>query len=131
MPVGAVILVQLPKSMSIDPIVLARERLPIDLQLVLSDDFYSAGPLVPVQSKNEGPIPFDDSDSQWFNLNLVRAFYSEEYKRGDPVLLLKCIEWIERHIAGCRVWYGNDITDDSIQLVDENIHRLLRCSRPN
>jgi hypothetical protein len=114
MPTGAVLLAELPRPA--DEAELARLRGDIVAELhLVRDDFYVDGPLRVIRSRSDGPIPTAGDDrSTWIEVNLWRAYFSPEYPRGDIGTIVRCAEWLEARLPGCRMWYGHDVDDDNI-----------------
>jgi hypothetical protein len=114
MAVGAVIVAELPAPLDEPELARLRQQLMNDLRFQ-REDFYIDGPLRPIPSRVEGPIPLTGGErSFWINVNLWRDFYCEEYPRGDIDMLVRCAQWVEQHLPGARVWYGPDCADDDI-----------------
>jgi len=106
---SAVINVRLPHPLTAECLTLLRQRLPAECGLT-DEDFYIDGPLVP--EPHEWAMPVQDGVSRWYRANLYRAFYSPDYQRGDPPLLVRVAEWLEVNMPGGEVWYGHDGSDD-------------------
>lgn len=83
-----------------------------------NDDFYVGGSILETHRKEWDWLPDEDEGGKWFDINLLRAFYSQGYERGDIDLFAKIAEWFEAKIPGCRVYYGNDCDDRSLILFD-------------
>src|SRR5687768_8881327 len=113
MPTGAVLLAELPHPLDEPALVRLRSEFLTDMRLG-SDDFYVGGPLRIVPSRGEGPIPTSgDERRTWLEVNLWRAYFSPEYPRGDIETIVRCAEWLEARLPGCRRWYGHDVDDDN------------------
>jgi hypothetical protein len=72
------------------------------------------GTLRIVRDAGDGPVPLDDG-SIWLDLGLTLCYYGEGYERGDPEQFARIADWLERRIRECEVWYGHDISDESIK----------------
>jgi hypothetical protein len=111
MPTGAVLVVrlqQLPDGGDLD-----RWRQDV-LTHFEPDDFHHDGPLQIVPNAAYGPVPVDDG-SIWLNVGIHKSYYGEGYERGDAEYFVRLAEWLERAIPSCEVWYGHDVTDESIK----------------
>ena len=75
--------------------------------------FVCAGPLEVVRDAGSGPVPLEDG-SIWLDVGTTESCYEKGYERGDPAYFVRVAEWIEQHIDGSEVWYGNDCSDESI-----------------
>lgn len=122
MPVGVTMLVRLNQEPEDSLLQTLRIQFQHDLELT-EEDFYnsrfSRGPLVNVE---EGDLPFMpvlDEKSAWLNVNLHRSYYGLGYERGDIRLFVRCAEWLEQHLRGCEVYYGNDVDDENVHLFDK------------
>ena len=86
-------------------------------------DFYKSGPLVIVEDEDRPYMPIKDGNSLWLNVNFWRAYFSEDYRRGN--------KWIEQVMPGSQVFYGHDIDDENIALFDKPTRqRLLSVLNP-
>ncbi len=112
MPTGAVLLAELPRPL--EDAKLARLRGDLAAELHLDrDDVHIEGPLRVVRSRADGPMPMSgDERNTWVEVNLWRAYFSPEYPRGDIATIVRCADWLEARLPGCRMWYGVD--DDNI-----------------
>jgi hypothetical protein len=77
-------------------------------------DFSHDGPLRIVRDAGHGPVPVDDG-SVWLDVGTSKAYYGKGYERGDAEHFVRLGEWLERNIPTGEVWYGNDVTDESIK----------------
>jgi hypothetical protein len=117
MPTGAVLLAELPRP--VEEAELARLRTEME-------DFYVDGPFHVVRSRADGPVPTSgDERSTWIAVNLWRAYFSPEYPRGDITIIVRCAEWLEARLAGCRMWYGHDVDDDNLAPFSPERRRAL------
>ena len=111
MPTGAVLVVRLREF----PEAAALNRWRRDLLNSFDPgNFLHSGPLEIVEDACHGPVPVNDG-SVWLDVGVDEAYYGKGYERGDPELLIRMAEWLERSIPSCEVWYGHDCSDESIE----------------
>jgi len=79
-----------------------------------ADDLYVGGPLLPLDVPPD-PWPMMTSGGTWLNVNLWKAYFSADYRRGDPRLFALCGEWLETRIPDAGIFYGNDTDDRSLR----------------
>jgi hypothetical protein len=103
MAVDAVIYVQLTTRPSEAALDSARARFMADHSLD-EDDFRRRRPLVFVQAAGLGEV---------LDVNFWGPYYGRGYERGELALYVQFAEWLEKEFPGCKVWYGNDVEDDS------------------
>ena len=114
MPTGAVLLARTQSPLSESQLHRLRERFVAENHLD-QEDFYPGGPLVVINNPDEGPMPIKDEGSVWLTSNIVTAYFGPGYERGDPKLLTRCAEWLERTVPGAEVWYGHDVGDENLR----------------
>jgi hypothetical protein len=51
----------------------------------------------------------------WYEANLAMSYYGPGYERGHLPLFLRCADWLEVAVPDGEVWYGDDVTDDSVR----------------
>jgi len=117
MPTGVKILVQVREMPSDDVLRRLRGKFLKDLNLT-EDDFYSTGALLSVTGKEITWMP--ESTPAWLDLNLWGAYFGEGYHRGDISLYIKCAEWLEENLPGCKVYYGHDVDDENLKAFDSD-----------
>lgn len=49
-----------------------------------------------------------EPDEQIICVHLISRYYGEGYERGDLLLIVSVIEWLEQRIPSAEVWYGGD-----------------------
>ena len=107
--IAAVVNVRVPHGLPDALLAVLRERLPVECGLS-DDDFYIGGPLT--LEPDEWAMPARDGVSRWYRANLYHAFWSPEYRRGDPEMIVRVAAWLEANVPGGEVWYGHDVSDD-------------------
>lgn len=89
-----------------------RTRFVSDLELNPDDDLMA--PWVPLQLF-EYPQFLPGPSAYWYEANLVESYFGPGYERGYLPLLLRCAEWLETAAPSGEVWYGNDVSDESVR----------------
>ncbi len=73
------------------------------LSRVPAGDYDDVYPDIPIKKTSTG--------RDWLTVNLSDEHYDPGYARGVGPLHMACAEWLEQHLPGCEVWYGNDSND--------------------
>jgi hypothetical protein len=109
---GAVLVVQIPERPDNGEINRWRRDL---LNTFDPDDFNADGPLRIIVDDDLISIP-EAGPSAWLDVGILLKFSGEgRYVRGDSQYVSKIAEWLEANVPNCRVWYGHDAGDGSIQ----------------
>jgi hypothetical protein len=82
-------------------------------ELGLEPDNDLMAPWVPLQAEAY-PQCLPGPPACWYEANLAVSYYGPGYERGHLPQFLRCAEWLEAAVPGGEVWYGNDVTDDSV-----------------
>jgi hypothetical protein len=63
----------------------------------------------------EFPEFLPEPSASWYESNLVWRYYGPGYEQGSLPSFVRCAEWLEKAVPNAGVWYGDDISDESIQ----------------
>lgn len=112
MPARGLLYLRLAEALSDAALDDLRTRFVSDLDLNPSDDLMAPWiPLQPFEYSHFLPGP----PAYWYEANLVESYFGPGYERGYLPQFVRCAEWLEAAAPSGEVWYGDDVSDESVR----------------